>query len=224
MKVSAFVAVLFAFVSHAQAQDAVGYNIKYIEVLPGAQAQAGAILKRYGEASRKEDGNLRFDVLKRVDRPNHFAIVEAWKTAKAAEAHGAGAAAKDARAKLEPILASAYDERPSNALSVGDVGAGQGARGRAVFVVTHVDVNSAKKDDGGAILKKLADESRKEKSNLRYEVITQTNRTKHFTIVEIWKSEAALEEHEGAKHTVQARNALFPMSGSLFDQRLYKPL
>ncbi len=226
MKISMLLAAALAVicVSHAKAQEAVGYNIKYIEVLPASKTQAASLLKRYAEAARKEDGNLRFEILQRIDRPNHFAIVEAWKSPKAAEAHGAAAGTKDMRGKLDPILASSYDERPSSPLSVGEVSAGSGRAGRAIYVVTHVDVNSAKKDDGGAILKALAEQSRKESGNLRYEVLTQSNRTNHFTVVEIWKSEGALEEHESAKHTVQARQSIFPLSGALFDQRLYKPI
>jgi quinol monooxygenase YgiN len=206
----------------ARAQEAATYLVKYIEVLPAATTQAAILLKRYGEAGRKEEGNLRLEVLRRIDRPNQFAIVEAWKSAKAAEAHASGATAKDTRDKLTPILAATFDERPSTALSVGDVASAQGLPSKAIFVVTHVDVNSAKKDDGAATLKQLAETSRKEAANLRYEAFTQSNRQNHFTLVEVWKNQPALEAHESARHTVDARNALFPMSGALFDQRLYK--
>lgn len=226
MKAALWLAVLcvVSAVGAARAQDGVRYVVNYIEVLPSSKASAALLLRNYGEASRNEDGNLRFDVLQRIDRPHHFAIVEAWKTVKASEAHEAGSVARMTQDKLKSLLAASFDQRPSHALSVGEIRAGHGTAGRAVYVVTHVDVNSAKKDEGAAALKELADASRKEDGNLRYEVITQSNRPNHFTIVEIWKNQKALEAHESSRHTLQARNVLFPMSGALFDQRLYRPM
>lgn len=218
------VALVLAVPRPARAQDGAVYNIKYIEILPVAREQAVSVLRRYGEASRKQDGNLRFEILQRRDRPNQFAVVEAWKDIKAMEAHGASEVAKQMREKINPILAAAHDERPSVVLSVGDVKAGAGAKGKAVYVVTHVDVNNAKKDDGAAMLKTLAEASRREDGNLRYEAVTQANRPNHFTLVEIWKDQSALEMHESAKHTVKFRHDIFPLSGALFDQRLYQPL
>ena len=217
-------AAVMAFATPARAQEASIYNIKYIEILPAGWDHAANILRRYAEAGRKQDGNLRFEVLQRRDRPNHFVIIEAWKDMKTLEAYGTSEITKQMRGKIDPILAAAHDERPSVVLSVGEVKAGAGAKGKAVFVVTHVDVNSAKKDDGAAMLRALADESRKESGNLRYEAVTQANRANHFTLVEIWKDQAALEAHETAKHTVKFRHDIFPLSGSLFDQRLYQAM
>ena len=45
-----------------------------------------------------------------------------------------------------------------------------------------------------------------------------------LTLVEIWQGQGALEKHEVAPHTREFRELLLPMSGSLFDQRLYKLL
>jgi quinol monooxygenase YgiN len=219
-----FVVAIMALAMPARAQDTAIYNIKYIEILPAAWDHAANILRRYAEAGRKHEGNLRFEVLQRRDRPNQFAIIEAWKDNKALEAHGTSEAVNQMRAKIDPILAAARDERPSVVLSVGEIKAGAGAKGKAIFVVTHVDVNGAKKDDGAAMLKALAEASRTEAGNLRYEAVTQANRANHFTLVEIWKDQGALEAHEAAKHTVKFRHEIFPLSGALFDQRLYQPM
>ena len=217
-------AAMIAFATPARAQDAAVYNIKYIEILPTGWDHAANILRRYAEAGRKQEGNLRFEVLQRRDRPNQFVIIEAWKDSKVLEAYGTSETTKQMRGKIDPMLAAAHDERPSVVLSVGEIKAGTGAKGKAVFVVTHVDVNNAKKDDGAAMLKVLAEASRKEAGNLRYEVVTQANRANHFTLVEIWKDQGALEAHEAAKHTVKFRHDIFPLSGALFDQRLYQAM
>ena len=43
---------------------------------------AADLLTALAEASRKEEGNLRFDVLQHTMRANHFTIIEAWQTRK----------------------------------------------------------------------------------------------------------------------------------------------
>ena len=60
--------------------------VTYIEVTPAAEAEAGTLLRRIAAASRKEAGNLRYDVLQQNERRNQFAILEAWSDAKAFEA------------------------------------------------------------------------------------------------------------------------------------------
>src|SRR2546422_96076 len=71
----------------------------------------------------------------------------------------------------------------------------------AVYVVTHVDVIPPRKDDGVAAVKQLADDSRKGDGNLRFEVVQQTNRPNHFTVVEIWKDAKAIDVHSMAATT-----------------------
>jgi len=206
----------------AQADDAIFYTATYVEVVPPSTAQAAALLRQYREASRKDEGNLRFEVFQRIDRPNQFAIVAAWKSQKAFEAHGAAAPAREFRAKLPPLLASPNDERLHIGLSVGTAPATNG--GGTLYVVTHVDVIPPRKDDSLGLLKQLAEDSRKEAGNLRFDVVQQTNRPNHFTVVEAWKDRAAFDAHGMAAHTRRFREQLAPMSGALYDERLYLAL
>lgn len=203
-------------------QEAVGYVVTYIESLPSARTGAAKLLRQYADASRKEPGNLRFDALQRIDRPNHFAIVGAWNDRTAAETHAGSASTKQFRDRLQPLLASAYDERPHTALSVGPIRSGD-AKG-TIYVVTHVDIIPTRREDGVTALRELSDPSRREKGNLRYEALIQNSRPNHFSLVEIWQNQKALEAHEAAAHTVKFRDLLLPMSGSLYDQRLYRAL
>ena len=200
------------------------YLVTYIEVMPAQKAKAAALLKLAGKAGRAAAGNLRFDVLQRRDRPNHFSIIEVWRDQVAQDASLAAGQTKQFRDKLRPMLASAYDQRPHTGMAVGPVGAGAGAKGAAVYAVTHVDFIPPKKDEGIAALKKLAEPSRADAGALRYEVLQQNSRPNHLTLVEIWQGQGALEKHEVAPHTREFRDLLLPMSGSLFDQRLYKLL
>ncbi|MGB2657596.1 MAG: antibiotic biosynthesis monooxygenase, partial [Pseudolabrys sp.] len=59
---------------------------------------------------------------------------------------------------------------------------------------------------------------------LRYDVLLQSSRPNHLTLVEVWRGMAALEKHEVAAHTRKFREVLLPMSGSLYDQRLYQTI
>ena len=55
---------------------------------------------------------MRFDVLQRLDRKNHFAILEAWSDPKAREAHESGPAMTEFRNKVKSLRSGPYDERP----------------------------------------------------------------------------------------------------------------
>jgi len=219
----AFACALTAIPS-AQAQSGVAgaYTVSYIEVFPTGENDAVALLRNLVKTSRASAGNLRFEALQRIDRSNHFAIVEAWKDKAAHDAHVAAGHTRDYRARLAPMLISAYDERPHTGLATGPLSAGSLAGGGAVFAVTHVDVIPPKKDEAIGNLQRLAGPSRSEPGNLRYEVQQQNSRPNHFTLVEIWHDQNALEAHETATHTRAFRDLLLPMSGSLFDQRLYR--
>ena len=100
----------------------------------------------------------------------------------------------------------------------------EGLRGRGADDQhgAHVDLIGAKKDDGLAALKQLSADSAKNVGVLHYDVLQQVSRPNHLTLVEVWRGNAALEAHETAAHTRKFREVLLPMSGSLYDQRLYK--
>ncbi len=61
--------------------------MSYIDVAPAARGTAVDALRKLAIASRKDDGNMRFEVLQRVAPSNQFAIVAIWKDQKAYEAH-----------------------------------------------------------------------------------------------------------------------------------------
>ncbi|MEQ1773358.1 MAG: antibiotic biosynthesis monooxygenase [Burkholderiales bacterium] len=213
---------------HAQAPVEVpqgpAHLVTYIEVTPGVSGKATGLLRSVRAASRKASGVLRYEILQRRERPNHFAIIEAWQDASSRDANLAAAHTKKFRDDLKPILAAGYDERPHIGLDVGSATAAASAKGATVFTVTHVDFIPPKKDEGIAALRAIADPSRKESGNLRYDILQQGNRPNHLTLVEAWRDHSALEAHEAAAHTVTFRDVSTPMSGALFDQRLYRAI
>jgi len=196
------------------------YSMTYVEVMPPAKADGVALLRRYREATRKEGGNLRCEVIQRIDQPHQFAILEIWKDQKAFEAHGKGASSMETREKIAAIRNAPTDERVHIALSTGPIDAASVRD--VIYIATHVDVIPPRKDDAVAALKRLGDESRRGDGNLRFEVVQQTNRPNHFTVVEMWKDAKAVEAHSMAAATREFRDKLATMTGSLYDERMYK--
>jgi quinol monooxygenase YgiN len=94
----------------------------------------------------------------------------------------------------------------------------------AIVGITHVDFIPTRKDEGVTLANSLADQSRGRPGNLRYDVWVQASRGNHLTIVESWTSMAALEKYTTEAATRTFREKLMPMSGSLYDQRLYRVL
>jgi quinol monooxygenase YgiN len=208
--------------SAADAREATVYVVAYLEVIPPSTAEAAALLRQYREASRKDEGNLRLEVLQQNGRPDHFAIVELWQDEKALEGHGMATHRRQFHEQLEPLRASPYDERPYQGLTRGSPSAA-GAEG-ATYVVTHADAIPPAKDDALALLKQLAEVSRTDHGSMRFEVLQQRSRPNHFTLVELWQDEKALEAHTMAAHTRQLREQFQPLTGSLYDERLYRAL
>src|SRR5665213_757844 len=115
----ALAAGLIAGSSPARAQDTTTTHIvSHVEVVPSASQSAARLLRKLREASRKEPGNLRFVVLRRIGQPEHFVILESWIDAKAQNAHAA-AAVTPLRDKLKPSLAEPIDERAHRDFAAG---------------------------------------------------------------------------------------------------------
>jgi quinol monooxygenase YgiN len=163
---------------------------------------------------------LSFEVYQRVERPNQFVVLGAWADQKAYEAHTAAEHTKKLNEKLETMLASPSDTRQHSALSVAPAKLGKDP----VFVVTHVDVIPPERDNGANALEQLADGSRRHSGNLQFDVWRQNNRPNHFTVLESWANRGAFDVHGMQKETREFRSKLAPMTGALYDERLYKAL
>ena len=98
----------------APADDATFYTATYVEVAPASTGEAAGLLRQYREGSRRDGGNVRTEVLQRIDRPNQFIVLGAWRDQKAFEGYTTAVSTKELREKLQPILASPNDERLHN--------------------------------------------------------------------------------------------------------------
>ena len=207
-----------AIEAQAPAETAL-YAVAYVDVMPSGKSAAATALKTYRDASAREGGHVRIDLYEQIGRPGHFAVVEAWRDQSAFDAHASGAATKQLQQAMMPVRVSGYDQRPYKPLSVGT---SRLSGGPAVHIVSHVDFAGA-----GALaaaprmLQQLAEASRKEQGNLRFDVLQHVMRANHFTVVESWASQAALDAHAAAAYMRQYRDALQPITGSPLDERVY---
>jgi quinol monooxygenase YgiN len=87
------------------------YVVTYIDVFPNFAADTAKALQDFSAASSKDPGFVRVDVLRDVDRTNHFAVTEVWRTRKEYEAHLGQAHTKQFREKIQAGLGSPFDER-----------------------------------------------------------------------------------------------------------------
>ena len=197
------------------------YTATYVEVLPNAVKDASALLKQYRDATRKDAGNQRAEVVQETSRPTRLVVLAIWADQKAFDAHGKAAHTAQFRDKLKAVHAAPYDERVHSGMAVA---AKDSLKGGSVVVVTHVDVPPPSKDTVIPMLQQLAEASRKDAGNQRFEVQQQASRPNHFTVVEAWADQKAYEGHVQAAHTRQFRDKLGPMSGALYDERLFKPV
>ena len=87
------------------------YVLTHVDVFPVHKDQAIELVKAQADAARKDDGNLRYDVVQWDGHPNHFTLVEVWRDRKAFDASVTTPHNKQFRDKLTPLEGALYDER-----------------------------------------------------------------------------------------------------------------
>jgi quinol monooxygenase YgiN len=192
------------------------YSVSYIEVKPSSRTLAVATLKQYRELTHRDDFNIRLELFEQADRPGHFLIVETWKTAASFDAKAP--ARKQLADQTEAMRTSGWDTRPYKTLSVASGPAE--ANAKSVYVISHVDVAPDPKVAG--MLTTLAQASRLDEGNIRFDVLLHTMRSNHFEVIEAWQSQKALDNHANAAHTKKYRDDVQAALGSPLDERIYR--
>lgn len=192
--------------------------VTYFEAATTKATRAAAVLRKYAETARKQAGNAGFQAFEEIGRPSRLATLEAWHDKSASQAAAAATAAH--RSELEPLLVGPFEVRIFNGLSLA---APSGTAGRqAVFVLTHVDVFPAGKDEAAGLVKALAEAGRKDPGNLQFDVLQQDGHPNHFTLVEAWRDRNAFDTSLTTAATKDFRQKVAPLEGALYDERLYR--
>jgi quinol monooxygenase YgiN len=85
--------------------------VTHLDTVGGPQAGGPDLVRKLAEASRREAGCVRFDVLQHAMRANHFTVIETWASQAAFDAHGAAPHTKQYREAVQPVTGSPLDER-----------------------------------------------------------------------------------------------------------------
>jgi quinol monooxygenase YgiN len=192
------------------------FTVTYVDVVP-SQAEAAAGVLAGAQLPIGERVRARVDRLRRLGRSNQFAILAACPDQQAFDE----LVALDPGALVDGTLGDVglcpSDTRQHALLTRGK------APGSAqdLVVVTHVDVVPQSRDDGAVALQELARASGGQPGCQRFEVWQQINRPNHFTVVEAWEHHEAFEGHVAADATRRFRTLLVPMTGALYDERMY---
>jgi len=198
------------------------YVVAYVDVLASAAARAAASLRQYRGASRGEPGALRIDVYSQSGRASGFAIVEAWRDGAAYESHHQAAAIERLRRDLNPLQLAPPDVRVQSAYSLGPAKA---AGKNSMTLLVHVDVIPTFLADYERIAENYIDATRAESGLLGLDVLqTLAPHPNHLTVIERWADAAALEAHQRTATARSYREALNPMLGALYDERIYRTL
>jgi quinol monooxygenase YgiN len=217
------IAFVAAIASTALAQSEAIYGVTAFDVAPSAAAQGVALLKQYRDDSLKQAGNLGVTLLQEADWPNRFIIYEGWKDQAAYDANDKAAHTADLRDKLKSIAAPPYDRRKYSVISVGP--AQPAAGGDTLYMQLHLDVFPPGIDATLAAAKAVAEAARKGEGNLRYDVVRSINPPQsHTTLLAAWQNRKAFDAYENSAYARQFRDAVGPLLGSPFDDRLYVPI
>jgi quinol monooxygenase YgiN len=97
-------------VPHAELKNSI-FAITHVDIVPTIKDQGIALVKDISTISPKDSGNIRFEALTQISRPNHMTIVEIWANEDAIKNHASQKHKKDFRVTLTPMSGSLYDER-----------------------------------------------------------------------------------------------------------------
>jgi quinol monooxygenase YgiN len=210
-----------ASVSTAQESTTLpAYTVSYLDLNPSDSAVMLSAMNSYRTQSTTEAGYGYIHLFEQVGWPGHFAVIEMWADEDSLAAHLMNSNLQQFQERLEPVRVSGYDQRPYIPLSIRDNLELQGEQER--FVITHVDIGpGGQQIDTTALLGALAENSRAEQGNMSFDVLQHSIRGNHFTVIERWQNQAALETHAATLHTREFRDTIQPLTGSPLDQRLY---
>jgi quinol monooxygenase YgiN len=212
------IALFLSATAAAQAPaDTTFFAVAYLETAASSGRDAAAALRAYRDAASKQDGCTAVETFEQIGRPGHWVVIETWRDQKAFDTRDAGTQQRLLDG-VKAIRISGFDQRPYKTVAVAP--ARGAATANSVSVIAHVDV--APNPAVAPMLSKLAQASRQEPGNLRFDVLQHTMRGNHFTVIETWRDQAALDAHVTAAHTKQYRDEVLPLTGSPLDERVFK--
>ena len=231
--------------------DKPSWMVTYIEVDFDRVDEVKELLKKQMKLGKQQQGNLRFEVVQRISRDNHFVILEAWEDLDARSEYMKSKHTLSYRQALQPMQSAPYNQRYHVGLETSDIKNVPSGDKNTIYVITHVDFTphqqfapcdravDPQRACGNDIMIDIAQKSRVHDGNLRFDILTQATGPNHMTVVEMWQDQSAQAAHQTHQEKKNFRNQLagataqsdvnqeaklLPnmLMGSLWDERLYK--
>jgi quinol monooxygenase YgiN len=204
------------------------YIVTYVDAALDAAPLVTAVFRTYRDASTKEPGNMGVQIYHDVGQENRFLITEAWRDQAAYDAHAKGPSVRQFQFNLKPVLYGPADTRVHRGFAAGapPANAATGAPpDGAILVMSHLDVAPPLFASLQPAIPAYVNGSRRESGMIRFDVLQHVDpRQNHLTVLEMWRSNAAMEAHRAAAHTKAFREKLHPILGALYDERVYRAI
>ncbi len=196
------------------------HAVSYVEVVNSSSARSAvtAALRNYQTGCKTQSGFLRLEAFEQSGRPGHYVFIESWQDQNAFDKRSPEMQ-KQLVDALQAIRISDIDRRPYKTFAV--AAAARPDRD-TVYVITHIDASP--QPQLPMMLQRLAEESRRDEGNLRFDIVQHTQRANHYTIIEAWRDRKAADAHAAAPHTKQYREEFAPMAGSPLDERVFQAI
>ena len=199
-------------------ENGMAYSVTYIEASPEHVEDVVQCIRDILYATMSVRGHRESYALQRIGQAHHFVVASAWDGLSAWEKYLTQRETLSLDGRMAEWLLAPLDRRVHHALSVGD---GWDTASSGFYAVTHVDVIPPAKEEGTALIKSIADACRAKGGNIRFDALTQEDRPNHMTVIEAWAGADAQVGHMTAPHTKAYRDALAPLCGALYDERIY---
>lgn len=92
------------------------------------------------------------------------------------------------------------------------------------YVVSYIEAAPAAKDQAADMMRRLAEQSRKDPGSVRFEVLQRIGYPDQFVVLEVWEDIKAQEAHGAAAHVQSFREKLKPLLRAPYDERPHIPL
>jgi quinol monooxygenase YgiN len=216
-------AALSSFAGTARAQsEGQPFVVVYVEFKPADAKAGGEALDELASVAEDSSGVIRFDVLQQPDRPNFFALFEAWTNEQSFADFQTSSATQAILTQLTPLLEAPLDQRPGVLLTGTVDPSSQPARSHQVFVITHVDSDPQFVPQARPLLNTFVSDSLNDPEVQAFALLSQRPTTNHFQLIETFANLKAFEAHLSAEHTVDFRTDIDPLLGAPYDERLYQ--
>ncbi len=162
-----------------------------VTVSPANRAAYIEAALAHAEASRRDEGNIAFDLLESTTDSCSLLIFETWRDGAALDAHTVAEHSKASK-KITSALASTIIQK---------VQAGAQIQGESVIRVNCPTKVSAENCDSLiTIFNEMTACSLKDEGNISYGLYRSLTDSTSFVVLETWKDRESLEKHFEAEH------------------------